>query len=77
MANDEQDQASQDAETTFEAEIRKQRDLMAAMATREKWDGESRLIVQGRKLAGGALYAAAVAAVLLILWIASSIFLNS
>lgn len=50
---------------------------MVAMASREKWDGESRWVYHARKLAGGALYAAAIAAVLVILWIASSIFLNS
>ena len=62
---------------TFESEMRQQRELMRQMATREKWDGESRLIIHGRRLAGGALYFAAVIAVVLILWIISSIILGS
>lgn len=71
------DPTPEDTASTFEAEIRQQRELMVAMASREKWDGESRWVYHARKLAGGALYAAAIAAVLVILWIASSIFLNS
>lgn len=62
---------------TFESEMRQQRELMRQMASREKWDGESRWIIQGRRLAGGALYFAAVLAVVLILWIVTSIILGS
>jgi hypothetical protein len=50
---------------------------MRQMASREKWDGESRWIIQGRRLAGGALYFAAVVAVILILWIVTAIILGS
>ena len=57
--------------------MRNQSELMRSMASRESWDGESRWIVQGRRLAAGALYFAAVVAVVLILWIASTLFLNT
>jgi hypothetical protein len=57
--------------------MRSQSELMRSMANRESWDGESRCITQGRRLAAGALYFAAIVAIVLILWIASSLFLNS
>jgi len=77
MAVDGAPHASPGDDPTFESEMRQQRELMRQMATREKWDGESRLIIQGRRLAGGALYFVAVVAVVLILWIVSSIILGS
>lgn len=64
-------------DATFESEMRQQRELMREMASRERWDGESRWVVQGRRLAGGALYFAAVVAVVVILWIAMSIVVGS
>lgn len=77
MADEDQSPASSDTDATFEAQIRQQRELMVAMASREKWDGESRWLVQARKLAGGALYLAAFASILVILWVVASVFLNS
>jgi len=77
MAVDGAPDASPGDDPTFESEMRQQRELMRQMATREKWDGESRLIIQGRRLAGGALYFVAIVAVVLILWIISSIILGS
>ena len=77
MAVDGDPKASPGDDPTFESEIRQQRGLMREMASREKWDGESRWIIQGRRLAGGALYFAAVIAVILILWIVTSIILSS
>ena len=77
MAVDGVPNASPGDDPTFESEIRQQRDLMREMASREKWDGESRWIIQSRRLAGGALYFAAVIAVILILWIVTSIILSS
>jgi hypothetical protein len=77
MAVDELPGASPGDDPTFESEMRQQRDLMRQMASREKWDGESRWIIQGRRLAGGALYFAAIVAVVLILWIVTSIILGS
>jgi hypothetical protein len=77
MAVDELPGESPGDDPTFESEMRQQRDLMRQMASREKWDGESRWIIQGRRLAGGALYFAAIVAVVLILWIVTSIILGS
>jgi hypothetical protein len=77
MAVDEVPGTSPGDDPTFESEMRQQRELMRQMASREKWDGESRWIIQGRRLAGGALYFAAVVAVILILWIVTSIILGS
>jgi hypothetical protein len=57
--------------------MRRQSGLMRPMASRESWDGESRWVFQGRRLAAGALYFAAVVAIVLILWMASSLFLSS
>ena len=64
-------------DASFEAGMRRQSGLMHSMASRESWDGESRWIIHGRRLAAGALYFAAVVGVVLILWIMSSVFLNS
>jgi hypothetical protein len=64
-------------DSTFESEMRQQRELMREMASRERWDGESRWIIHARRLAGGALYFAAVVAVILILWIVTSVILGS
>jgi hypothetical protein len=77
MAIDETADAPAGDDSTFEAEIRQQRELMQQMASREKWDGESRWIIEARRLAGGALYFLAVVAVVVILWIATSIILGS
>lgn len=77
MAVDRVPDTPRDDDPTFEAEMRQQRDLMRQMASRERWDGESRWIIQGRRLAGGTLYFAAVVAVVLILWIVTSIILGS
>ena len=76
MAIDGISDASRGDDATFESELRQQRELMRQMASREKWDGESQWIIHGRKLAGGALYFAAIVAVVLILWIISSIILG-
>lgn len=64
-------------DSTFEAGMRRQSELMRSMSSRESWDGESQWITQGRRLAAGALYFAAIVAIVLILWIASSLFLNT
>jgi hypothetical protein len=77
MAVDEAPDVPPGDDATFESDMRQQRDLMREMASREKWDGESRWIIQGRRLAGGALYFAAVVAVVLILWIVTTIILGS
>ena len=75
------DDATQDepliADSTFEAEMRQQRELMKGMATRDSWDAESRWIIQGRRVAAGALLVAAIFGLVLILWIASTLFLSS
>lgn len=64
-------------DASFEAGIREHRELMKQMSTRESWDAESRWVVQARRLAGGALLATALLALVLILWLASSLFLSS
>ena len=65
------------ADSEFEKDLRQQHDLMRQMANREKWDGESLWILGGRKVGVGLLYGAAIVGIVLILWIASSLFLSS
>jgi hypothetical protein len=77
MADDQTPQDSPISDSTFESEMRRQRELMKGMATRESWDAESRWIIQGRRIAAGALVATAILGLVLILWIASSLFLGS
>jgi hypothetical protein len=64
------------ADSEFEKGLRQRPELMRQMASREIWDGESRWILGGRKVGIGLLYGVAILGVVLILWIASSVFLG-
>jgi hypothetical protein len=77
MADDQNPSDPPIVDSTFESEMRQQRELMKGMATRESWDAEPRWIIQGRRVATGALVATAILGLVLILWIASSLFLGS
>ena len=76
MANDETPNDPFMADSGFEKGLRRQQELMRQMASRESWDGESRWVLGGRRVGVGLLYGAAIVGIVLILWIASLIFLG-
>jgi hypothetical protein len=65
------------AESSFEAGIRQQRELMQQMAGRENWEGESQFTIQMRRLGGAAMYVMAFAGVAFIVWAIAYVVLNS
>jgi hypothetical protein len=76
VAHDETPNDPPIADSGFEKGLRQQQELMRQMANREKWDGESQWILGGRRVGVGLLYGAAIVGIVLILWIASSVFLG-
>ncbi len=63
--------------SSFEAGIRQQQELMQQMAGRENWEGESRFIIQMRRMGGGLMYVLAFAGIAFIVWAIAYVFLNS
>ncbi|MGI9584469.1 MAG: hypothetical protein ACR2N7_02650 [Acidimicrobiia bacterium] len=63
--------------SSFEAGIRQQRELMQQMAGRENWEGESRFVIQMRRLGRLLLQIVAFAGIAFIVWAIFYVVTNS